>query len=582
MRVMEGSGPQTSVVRLKEASKRTSRPAPPSADYNLRIVWTIARWIEKHRGPDALREVVAGTGTPPADLDGKSRWISAEAFETIVARARALMPDDETFMRACVYRIKEAYGPIRYLLWATSPGVVYGQAVKTYHLVSTVGKPSIVAQDRTHFHMRIESDGRTISRLNCLMRQAQCGALPTLWGLSAAHVREDACIARGDPTCELHYDWYAGRRWLPPLLGAGLAGLVGYALLWLGIATLLTAFSSALIGGLLGFLAEIRRSDRINERTRREVMAALQQLAREEAEARNDLLQMHGRQKEWTRLVEEEMSARSDVVQKLATGVEDLHHARASTLLGFSHDLRNPLQIIQMSAQYLKEAPPVQGDADAAESVRDIVLSVDRMRRMLGDLVHVTKAQRDFVTMAPQRVDTKELTGALRRRLRALAYGSEVRTTVFATREVPDHLEIDPLALDRIIDNLLTNAVKYTDRGSIVLELDGTPGHLVLKVSDTGRGIEPDAVDLIFQAGGSSLESRRGDSFGVGLSVVVQLLDQIGGRLELMSKPGSGTTFWVYLPVDAVPRHSMPEVPAGRESTDLALSRVVRVRKVPA
>ena len=158
-----------------------------------------------------------------------------------------------------------------------------------------------------------------------------------------------------------------------------------------------------------------------------------------------------------------------------------------------------------------------------------------------------------------------------------------MRTTAFATREVPDHLEIDPLALDRIIDNLLTNAVKYTDRGSIVIELDGTPGHLVIKVSDTGRGIEPDAVGGIFQAGGSTLDSRRGDSFGVGLSVVVQLLQQIGGRLEVMSKPASGTTFWVYLPVRrAPPRLPGPRSTRSRESTDEALRRVVRVRSVPA
>jgi signal transduction histidine kinase len=181
--------------------------------------------------------------------------------------------------------------------------------------------------------------------------------------------------------------------------------------------------------------------------------------------------------------------------------------------------------------------------------------------------------------MAPKRVETRGLTDALRRRLRALAYGSAVRTTVFATREVPDHLEIDPLALDRIVDNLLTNAVKYTDRGSIVLELDGIPGYLVMKLSDSGRGIDPNAVERIFEPGGSSPDSRRGDSFGVGLSVVVQLLDQIGGRLEVMSKPASGTTFWVYLPVTAISAASRDDVDRQKESTDETLRRVVRIRK---
>ena len=174
---------------------------------------------------------------------------------------------------------------------------------------------------------------------------------------------------------------------------------------------------------------------------------------------------------------------------------------------------------------------------------------------MLGDLVNVTKAQRDFVTMAPQPVETSELSESLRGRLRALVHGREVRATVFATREAPAHVEIDPLALDRIIDNLLTNAAKYTERGSIVVELDGSEGFLVIKVSDTGCGIEPHALESVFEVGGSSVESRRGDSFGVGLSVVVQLLDQMGGRLEIMSKPGSGTTFWVFVPVQSA-RHA--------------------------
>ena len=149
---------------------------------------------------------------------------------------------------------------------------------------------------------------------------------------------------------------------------------------------------------------------------------------------------------------------------------------------------------------------------------------------------------------------------------------------------MPGEVEIDPLALDRIIDNMLTNAVKYTERGSIVVELDGTPGHLVIKVSDTGRGIAPDAVERIFQPGGSSQTSRRGDSFGIGLSVVVQLLEQIGGRLEVMSKPASGTTFWVHLPVERAPPAPSPvrERPGHEKSPAEALRRVVRIRSVPA
>jgi signal transduction histidine kinase len=346
------------------------------------------------------------------------------------------------------------------------------------------------------------------------------------------------------------------------------------------------------VGGLLGYLLEARRADRFNARTREEVMGALRQLADDESEARRELLEMHRRQKDWTCLVEEEMRTRTAAIAKLVEGGQELQQARASTLLGFSHDLRNPLYIIQMAAEYLQVAQGVAADAEAAESVRDIGQAVERMRRLLGELVQVTKAQRPFVRMAPQRLEVPGATEALRRRLRALVEGRDVRPTVFATREVPAAIEVDPLAFDRIIDNLLTNAAKYTDRGSIVVELDGTPEFLVIKVSDTGCGIEPDALDRAFWPEGSNVESRRGDSFGVGLSVVVQLLGQIGGRLEVMSKPGCGTTFWVHLPVAPAPERASARAPGGLRvlSGGVAVedargpdpARVVRIRRLPA
>jgi len=347
----------------------------------------------------------------------------------------------------------------------------------------------------------------------------------------------------------------------------------------------------------VGYLLEVRRTERMNARTREEVMGALRDLAHDESDARRELLEMHQRQKDWTRLVEEEMNARTAAIQDAVSGVQEVQSERATTLLGFSHDLRNPLQVIQMSADYLDLSPALKADKDAADSLGDMHQAIDRMRTMLGDLVRVTKAQRKFVHMAPQIVPIPGLTDGLRRRLRALVHGRDVRSTVFATREVPEEVQIDPLALDRVIDNLLTNAAKYTERGSIVVELDGTPGFLVIKVSDTGCGIEPDALDRIFEPGGSNPRSRRGDSFGVGLSVVVQLLDQIGGRLEVMSRPGLGTTFWVYLPLLARPERSSTAPPDAavlsasaiqvhqevhHASAGGALQRVVKIRRLPA
>jgi signal transduction histidine kinase len=575
-------------------SKTSSRPPREAADYNLKIVWTLARYVEQHYGAEGLRQVAEAGGKQGSDFDLSNQWVSWQAFEAILAKARSLMKSDEEFKRACIHRMREAYGPLLYILWATTPEQVFAQAAKHLGLLTSTGELVLTEHGRTWGHMSFRSSV-PFSRLNCLIRHAQSEAFPTLWGLPPALLREDACIAKGDATCELHVHWYDTRRWLPVVLGGALFAGIGFALARLGMTAVPTPVAMALFGALLGYVLEARRTERANQRTREEVMGAFRQVAHEEVDARRELLEMHSRQKDWTRLVEEEMGARTSAFQKLASGVKELHEARATTLLGFSHDLRNPLQIIQMNAEYLRTTPGVVANSDAAESVGDISKSVDRMRRMLGDLVQVTKAQRDFVTMDPQPVETSELSESLRGRLRALVHGRDVRTTVFATREAPERVEIDPLALDRIVDNLLTNAAKYTERGSIVVELDGSEGFLVIKVSDTGCGIEPHALEKVFEVGGSSIESRRGDSFGVGLSVVVQLLDQMGGRLEVMSKAGSGTTFWVYVPLRSErrsqtfagdPATSAPPGPPPAslppESRARPLPRVVSIRKLPA
>ena len=150
-----------------------------------------------------------------------------------------------------------------------------------------------------------------------------------------------------------------------------------------------------------------------------------------------------------------------------------------------------------------------------------------------------------------------------------------------ASRETPPRIETDLLLFDRVIDNLLTNAAKYTERGSIVIELDGKPGFLTVKVSDTGRGIEEDDVRKIFEPGGSVKETRAKYSHGVGLSVVVRLLAQIGGKLEVMSLPGMGTTFWAHFPVEIskASEKAAPEDERVRDDDPDILSKVVTIHR---
>jgi len=209
---------------------------------------------------------------------------------------------------------------------------------------------------------------------------------------------------------------------------------------------------------------------------------------------------------------------------------------------------------------------------------------------MLSRLMEVATHDPGFVKLTPKPVVIQPLAEVFRRRLRALVHGRDIKVTVFCTREAPDEIIVDPLVFDRVVDNLLTNAAKYTDRGSIVLELSGTPssavtvpgadngagGFLTLKLSDTGQGIAASQVDRIFRPRPAS-EPSGPNSYGIGLSSVVRLLAQIGGRLDVMSKPDLGTTFWAHFPVAP----AIEKKPAlGEDNLESMITRVVTIRKV--
>jgi signal transduction histidine kinase len=254
--------------------------------------------------------------------------------------------------------------------------------------------------------------------------------------------------------------------------------------------------------------------------------------------------------------------------------VEEMRRARDTTLRAFSHDLNNPLCVLRSNIQYLKERGV---EPDIADVVNDFEASAEQIGALLSELMSVVTGSMAGRPVSPQRLDVASVAERLRRRVRALVYGRDIRTSVFRTREAPDAITTDPLLFDRVLDNILTNAAKCTDLGSIVIELDGTPSFFVLKVSDTGRGIAAEDLPRTFRPAAK----RGSNGYGVGLSVVVQLLGQVGGRLEVMSKPAHGTTFWVHFPID-MPVHgirAISEVETRPEPYEQTLDRVLTIRR---
>lgn len=541
--------------------------AQRAAALNLRLARPLVQFARDRGGQEAIVAMAERAGLDVDTLERGSVWVSVAQFEALLAAGREMVASDDEFREACAYKMVDGYGPFRFLVHAAQPLAVYRQAARTFHLISRISSLEIAGTRENRVELRYTSS-EPESRLLCLSRQAQMCAAPTLWGLPRARLEERGCIAHGDAACVYVLELYHHRSWVPTLAGGAVGALIALGLSALSVEIPWEAGLWIALGTLAGYVFELRRTNRKNLAVGEEANEALRKLSREEAEARLEIVELTNRQRRWTQLLEEQLTERSAAMQDLVERIRRVSEERENTLRGVSHDLGNPLMTLLSYTSVLA----AQGADPAA--LRDMEAAIDRMRLLLRELMSAVKGGDVSVSFSHEELDVSELTDAMRRRLRALVFGRDIRVSVFRSREAPDSIQCNRILFDRVVDNLLTNAAKYTAHGSIVLEVGGTPGYLTLKLSDTGRGIPASELEKIFSAEGSDESTRAKGSFGVGLSVVVHLLGRIGGRLEVMSKPDVGTTFWAHFPVVPVEEQNEQEPTQATE-----ISKVLTIRR---
>ena len=546
-------------------------------ELSVRVLGGLPRYLVEQRGKHILEEIAARERLSADELLGTKVWFSAAKAERLLAHARECFADDESFRRSFGYRMADSLGLMRYVFMAASPASVIESAIRSIDRYSTLASLEILAKGDTSIRVRYRSKGKE-SRLLCYSRSGITEVLPTIWGMPPARFTENSCIAWGDPSCDYLIEWNARARILPVLGGFAAGGVATMFTHLLGVDSPAAWASWPMVGTFLSLWLESKRAHRVDQQRAFEAREALQALGREQDKAHREVLELNQRQRQWLQLMEQQIAERTESLRKVVTQLGSTQHKREVALMGMSHDLRNPLAVLKTTTWALKRELH-DSHPDIAETLVDQEQAIGTMEKLLGELVTVTKAESKLVRFQPQTLSVSQLSGALKRRLQALVFGREIRTSVFSSREAPETIHIDPIFFDRIIDNLLTNAVKYTERGSILLEVTGTEGFMVVKISDTGRGIDEVTLKRIFRPDASDPTTRAPGSFGVGLSVVVRLLAQCGGRLEVMSQPGVGTTFWVFFPVEA--SQPRPSAPPNKESwrPSLPLEEVVAFRR---
>ncbi|MDR7049341.1 signal transduction histidine kinase [Duganella sp. 3397] len=286
-------------------------------------------------------------------------------------------------------------------------------------------------------------------------------------------------------------------------------------------------------------------------------VAEMQQQNRELATA---LAELRDRQEDLISLTHELEDTNRGVVALYAEVEEKAERLRKADemksrfLSNTSHELRTPLSSIRALSKLLLDRMDGELTVEQERQVQFIATAASDLSELVNDLLDLAKIEAGKVELTVAPIDVANLFSALKGMLRPLAHHEHVEL-VFVMPPPGPLLLSDEGMVAQILRNFISNALKFTEQGQICVELrdSGSPEHVTFAVSDTGIGISPDNLLLIFEEF-SQIEhplQRQVKGTGLGLPLCRKLATLLGGSVEVESASGKGSTFFLHLPRSA-------------------------------
>jgi signal transduction histidine kinase/FixJ family two-component response regulator len=251
--------------------------------------------------------------------------------------------------------------------------------------------------------------------------------------------------------------------------------------------------------------------------------------------------------------------------------------AKSRFLAAASHDLRQPMHALGLFVAALKDRAR---DAETRELVEHIEASSQAMEALLNSLLDISRLEAGAIEPRLESFRVARLLHSLRRQFSMTARERGIELVVVESRLA---IHSDPLLLERILSNLVSNALRYTERGRVLVGCRPRGAEVRIEVWDTGRGIPESQLDAVFEEFVQlhNPERDRDKGLGLGLAIVARLVKLLGHTLDFRSREGHGSMFAVCVPLASSVEDDRREAPREVIGNPLAGALVVMVDDEP-
>lgn len=242
-----------------------------------------------------------------------------------------------------------------------------------------------------------------------------------------------------------------------------------------------------------------------------------------------------------------------DAIEAKAKEVELASRYKSDFLANMSHELRTPLNSSLILAKLLADNSEGNLTAQQVQFAQTIQSSGNDLLNLINDILDLSKIEAGHVEINAEAVSIERTVNGLRHMFEPLATNKGLQFNVSVEAGVPAVIQTDPQRLEQVLKNLLANALKFTENGGVSLTVSRRDDNQVaFSIKDTGIGIADEQKNRIFEAfhQADSTISRKFGGTGLGLSISRELVRLLGGRFQLQSQLGAGSTFTVIIPAE--------------------------------